>query len=99
MRDRMIFLRTQDQTDRRIFAVICPVFTGIIEIQMHLPRVSVSKLAEFEIDDDKTAQLSMEEQEVHPVPLTADPEASLTSDKSKIASEFQKEVLPVQDRG
>src|SRR5256885_11039616 len=54
-RDRFILLAAKNEADRRVFAVMRPMFARIVEIHVHLASVSMSELAAFEINHDKTA--------------------------------------------
>lgn len=64
LRDGVILLRAQDQPDRWILLRHGPVFARVVEIEMHLSGIGVRELAEFQVDDDQAAQLSVKEEQV-----------------------------------
>ena len=66
---------------------------------MHLPGIGVGELAKLQVDDDEAAQTPVEEQQIDPIPLAADAQAALASDKGKIAAEFHEESLQMTDEG
>ncbi len=77
MDDGFVLLSAEDDADRRVFALVVPVFPGVVQIKVHLPGVGVGELAELQVDDDQAAEFAVEEQEVDPVPLVADAEPLL----------------------
>jgi hypothetical protein len=87
-RDRFIFLAAKNETNRRIFAFVRPMFARVVEIHVHLASIGMSEPAALEIDDDEAPQLAMKEQQIDAILFIADAEAALASDKSEIASEF-----------
>lgn len=57
------------------------------------------QLSELRVDDDQAAKTSVEEQQVDAEPAFADAKATLTSDESEVATEFQQKILqPVKQR-
>ena len=99
MGERGIFLGAKDQSDGWILVGPRPVLTGVIEIEVHLARVSMSKLAKFEIDDHQAAEPAVEEKEIHTIPFGADTQASLAADEGEIAAQFEQEGLQVLNQG
>ena len=87
--DGFVFLRTQDQSDRRILAVVRPVFPSVVQIQVHLTGVSVGELAKLQIDDHQTTQAPVEEQQINAIPLVTDAQPPLPSNEAEVAAQFQ----------
>src|SRR5882762_6854566 len=67
--DRIIFLGAQDQTNRRILVLLHPVFARVIEIKMHLARISVCEFADLQINDHKASQLAVKEKKIDAIPF------------------------------
>ena len=51
--DGMVLLGAQDEPDGRILVGQRPVFTRVVQVQMHLPGVGVREAAELQIDVDQ----------------------------------------------
>lgn len=79
-------LGTKDQPDRRILAILHPVFASVIEIEMHLAGVRVTELSCLQVDDEQAAQTAMEEHKVNPKPGVIDPKPLLPSKEREIVS-------------
>jgi hypothetical protein len=73
------------------------VFARKIAIKIHLSDVGVNQRGNFQVNDDEAAQPPMEEHQVHPKPLMADPQPFLSADKRKFVAEFQQESFKVSD--
>ena len=97
MGNGFVFLRAENETDRRIFVGACPMFARVVQIHVHLAGVGVGEPAALEIDDDEAPELAMKEQQIDPIPFVADTETALASDKSEIAAELQKKSFEMQD--
>ena len=54
-RYRVILLGAQNEADRWVLPVQHPVCSGVVQVQVHLPRVGVGELAKLQIDDDEAA--------------------------------------------
>jgi hypothetical protein len=65
---------------------------------MHLPRIRMRELSEFQIDDDQTSQATVEKNEVHAVPFVIDAQAALAADKRKVVPQLQQKALKVADQ-
>jgi hypothetical protein len=52
----------QDQPNRRVFAGLHPVLTGIVQVHVHLPGIGVAELANLEVDDQQALQAAVKEQ-------------------------------------
>lgn len=50
---------------------------------MHLPHIGMSQTAQLQVDDDQTAQLAMEGQQIHPVPSLVDMQPKLPPDEGE----------------
>jgi cation transporter-like permease len=83
-----ILFRTQDESDRWVFAGHGPVLARVVQVQVHLSRVGVRELAELEIDDDQAAQAPVIEEQIHPIPGVADAKPALTPDEREVPAEF-----------
>jgi len=62
---------------------------------MHLAGVGMRELAYFQINNDKAAQFALKEKQINPVPFAADSKPALASNKGKVATELEQEVLKV----
>jgi hypothetical protein len=82
--DSRIFLRAEDKADRRIFIGQCQMLRRIVDIQIHLPGVRVSKLADLQVNDDKTTQATMIEEQIYSIPLIPDRDSLLARDEGEI---------------
>ena len=89
----------QDQSHGWVLAFVRPVLLGIVQVKVHLPRVGVGELADLQVDDDQAAQAAVEEEQVDPIPLVADPQTLLTPDEGEVAAEFEQEVFELPDQG
>src|SRR4030095_9157192 len=87
-RDGFVSLAAKDQTDWRIFTLSCPMFTRVVQIHMHLPRIGVSELAAFEINHHQAVELAVKEQQIDAIPFVADSKPPLPSDKSEVPAEL-----------
>jgi hypothetical protein len=65
---RRSLFRAEDESNRRIFSRLHPMFAGIIEIEVHLPGIGVAELAYLEVDDDQTPQATVKEEEIDTEP-------------------------------
>jgi hypothetical protein len=57
----------------------------------------MGKLAHFKINDDKTSQDSVEENNIDTEPLVTDAKAALPDNDCKISSQFKQESFQVLD--
>ncbi len=71
---------------------------GVVEVEMHLPGVSVRKLADFEINHHQASEAPMEEEEIDPIPLVSNTEATLATEEGEVPSQFQQEAFQVVDQ-
>jgi len=94
-----LFLDTSKGINWRIFMLVCPMFAGVVQIKVHLPSVSMCEPPELQVDDDETAQPTMEEDQVYSIPLIVDPQPALTRDEGEVVAEFEEEVFEVADDG
>ena len=74
------------------------MLSGVIEVKIHLAGVGVGKSAELQIDEDQAAESSMKKEQVHAVPIVADPKSLLAGHESKIVAKFEQEVLQTLDQ-
>lgn len=75
------------------------MLTRVVQVQVHLAGVGVGELAELQVDDDETAQLAVEEDEVDPVPLVAHAEPPLPPDEGEGTTELEQKRLELLDEG
>jgi len=87
----------EDETDSGVFVRPRPVLARVLDVQVHLPRVGVCEAPELEIDEHEAAQPSMEEHEIHAVPLVAHAQAPLASEKREVVTELEEEGLETMD--
>ena len=75
------------------------MLASIVEVEVHLACIRVGELRGFDIDDDQTAQAAIEEEKINAVPLVANPQSALATDKSEVSTKFQEERFQVKDQG
>jgi hypothetical protein len=75
------------------------VLAGVVEVEIHLTRVSVREGTKFEIQQQQRSQGPMEEDQVNGVPDVVDPQPPLSADEAKVIAQFQQERLHVTDDG
>jgi hypothetical protein len=73
MRNSGIMFGTKDQANGRVFLSIGPMFSSIVQIEIHLPGVGMSELSEFQFDDNEASEFSMEEEQIDSIPFGAYP--------------------------
>jgi hypothetical protein len=95
----VILLGAKDQANRRIFIGMAPMFASVIEVKVHLTGIGVGKLSKLQVDNDKAVEPTMEKEEVNSVPFVANPQTTLTTDKSEVAPQFQKKAFQLLDEG
>ena len=88
----------ENQPYRRVLILMCPVLTGIIEIKVHLSSISMGEFAHFKINDDKTSQDSVEENEIYTEPPVADAKTALSANECKISTQFKQEFFQILDK-
>ena len=93
--NRVIFLGAQDQANRRILVRLRPMFPSVIEIKMHLTRISMRELADLQINDYKAPQFAVKEKKIDAIPFAADAQPALATDEGKVAAELEQELLKV----
>ena len=98
VRNGAILLGAKNQANRRILRGICPVLPRVVQIEVHLPCVSVRELPELQINDDQAPQAAMVEQEVDTIPCTADTKATLPTGEREISTEFKQKRLDLLDQ-
>lgn len=92
-------LSAEYDPDWRVFPFVHPVFRRVVKIEMHLSRVSVRELFKFQVYDNEGSGFAMKEEEVNTIPFIADPQTVLSSDKCKIAAEFQQKRFELLHEG
>ena len=50
--DSGIVFGAKDQTDRRIFICICPMLSGIVQVEIHLSCIGVGELSKLQLDNN-----------------------------------------------
>jgi len=63
---------------------------------MHLPRVGVRERGELEIDHHHTAKPPVKEDQVDPVPGSADAQAALPAHEGEVAAEIEEDGLELR---
>jgi len=74
------------------------VLAGVIEIEIHLASVSVGEAAEFQVYEDEAPKATMEEEQVHTVPVVPNPEPLLSGHEGEVIAKFEQEMLQPQDQ-
>ena len=98
MDERLALAGAKDDSYRGIFTGLRPVFTGVVQINSHLPGVGVGEAAELEIENDETAKSAVEEQQVDTEPLVVNSQAALSPDESEVVAEFKEERFKLADK-
>ena len=93
----LVLLGAEDQSDGRVLALSDPVLPRIVQVEVHLPGVGVGEAAYLQVDDHQTSQAPVKEQQVHPVPLTADAQPPLPADEAQVVTQLQEEGLQMAD--
>ena len=99
MSDGTVLFGTENQAHRWILIGQHPMFPSIVQIQIHLPGICVRELADFQINDNQTTEPAMKEEQVNPIPFSADAEPSLACNEREIVAELQKKFLELADEG
>ena len=74
------------------------MLTRVVQVEVHLASVGVREPVELQIDDDEASQSTMEEQEVDPVPSTADPQPPLAAHEREVTTKLEKKCLQLGDQ-
>ena len=98
MSDRLISLRTENETDGRVFSIDNPVLLRIVQIQIHLAGIRVIEPAELKVDEDQASEPSKKQKQVDTKPLVPDPKTLLARDEGEFASKFEREFLQMLDK-
>jgi hypothetical protein len=56
---------------------------------MHLPRIGMGKLADFQIDDEETAQAAVKKYQIDSIPLAANAQPFLPADERKVSAQLE----------
>ncbi len=93
--EQLIFVSGENDADGRI--VTLRVFLGgkVAEIHVHLPDVVMLDFVDFQINENKTAQDAVVENEVHPVVGVVQSDTVLPADEGEAFTKFEKEWLKV----
>ena len=70
----------------------------VVEIQVHLARIGVGELPDFQVDDDQAPQTPMEEKEINSIPGITYAEPALAPDEGEIATELKEKGLQFGDQ-
>ena len=65
------------------------MFTRVVQIEMHLPRIGMGKLADFQIDDEETAQAAVKKYQIDSIPLAANAQPFLPADERKVSAQLE----------
>ena len=93
MHDGIILDAAQDQSDRFAFAGLHHVFSRIVQVEVHLTGVGMGEFSDLEVNDDKTFEPAVEEQQVDAVPLITDANPFLSGNEGESRSELQEKPL------
>jgi hypothetical protein len=64
------------------------MLAGVVQVEIHLSRIGVSKFTKFQLDNDQASKPSMEEEQIDPIPFCAHSQPFLTSNESKIIAQL-----------
>ena len=78
-----VITRAKYEADGWVLALEHPVLARVVEVEVHLTSVRMRKAIQLQVDDDQTAQLAMEGQQIHPVPSLVDMQPKLPPDEGE----------------
>ena len=81
-------LRAEDQANWRILAGLHPVFAGVVEVHMHLPRICIAKPIYLEIHDQQGFQVAVEEDEIDAEPIVGSAGGYLHDELNRVEREL-----------
>jgi len=73
------------------------MLAGVVQIQVHLARIRVCKLAELQIHDDERPKPAVEENQINTIPFASDAQPLLPGYEREIIAQFQKKLLDALD--
>ena len=71
------------------------MFARVIQIKVHLARIGMRELADFQINNHKAPQFAVKEKKIDAVPFAAESQSALATDEGKVAAELEQKVLKV----
>src|SRR5258708_32670892 len=86
------FLSAENQSHRRVFSRLHPMFAGVVEVQGHLPSIGVAELANLEVNYQETLETTVEEKQIDAEPAVVNSQPALTTDKSKVVTQLEEEI-------
>ena len=72
---------------------------GIVQVEVYLPSIRMSKRPRRQLDDDQAPQTAMVQQQIDPIPDVADPNPLLPGDKCEPGTQLQQEPFEMPDQG
>ena len=98
--DNIFAVAAQDDANRRLVPLLHFVGLPPVDVEVHLPGITVFERPNLEINEDMAAQAAVIKDEVDVLVLTADRDAFLPSLETKPLAQFQQERLQViEERG
>ena len=94
---RRTLFRTEDEANRRVFAGLHPMLAGVVEVEVHLTRVRVAELANFQVRKEQAMQTAVEEDQIDAEPIIVDAQPALAANECKIVAQLQQKIGKVLD--
>jgi hypothetical protein len=84
---------TQDEAHRRVLVRFRPMLAGVVQVEVHLPRVSEAEFGRLEVNDDQATQPAMKEDEIDAKPVVIDAQTTLATKEGKVIAQAPRENL------
>ena len=95
--DGVALVRTEDDADGRVVALVHFLAGVVVDVHLHLPDVLMGEIARFEVDEDEAFQDIVIEHEVDMKVAPVEVDVLLPCNEGEPAPKFQKEFLQVVD--
>ena len=95
--DGVALVRTEDDADGRVVALVHLLAGVVVDVHLHLSDVLMGKIARFEVNEDEAFQDIVIEYEVDMEVPPVEVDVLLPCDEGEAAPEFQEEFLQVVD--
>lgn len=95
--DGVALVRTEDDADGRVVALVHLLAGVVVDVHLHLPDVLMGEIARFEVDKDKAFQNIVIEHEIDVKVPPVEVDVLLPCNEGEAAPEFQEEFLQVVD--
>ena len=97
--NRVVLSRAENQAERRVVSVCPALAIEVIDVELELAKVLMSKFANFQVNQHVALQHYVIEHQVHVEMIAIERETLLTCDKGEPLAEFEKKGLQVINEG